>query len=196
VPALPPRLILASTSTYRRALLERLGLEFSSVPPGIEESRVAQECPRERAVRLAQAKAAAVAAREPQAAVIASDQVAAVGASTLEKPGEPARAREQLALLAGATAHFYTACAVACPALGFAELHLDTTIVRFRALSAGEIDRYVAREQPLDCAGAFKAEALGISLLERIESEDPTALVGLPLIWVAAALRRLGFAVP
>ncbi|HUN27448.1 MAG TPA: nucleoside triphosphate pyrophosphatase [Steroidobacteraceae bacterium] len=190
------RLILASTSAYRRALLERLALEFSCLPPGIEEPHLAGEAPRERAIRLAHAKAAAVAAHHPEGVVIASDQVAAAGASILDKPGEPDRARRQLERLSGTTAEFYTACVVACPAAGFTERHLDTTRVSFRALSDAEIERYVAHERPLDCAGAFKAEALGISLLERIESDDPTGLIGLPLIWLAATLRRLGYAVP
>jgi len=187
--------ILASTSPYRRMLLERLGVPFSVESPGVDEVEIAGEPPPERARRLAAAKAQAVGLRHPDAVVIGSDQVAAAGEVILEKPATPARAREQLALLSAAEARFYTACSIAGPA-GFGAQHLDQTRVVFRRLSAEEIERYVMRENPLDCAGGFKAEALGISLFERIESIDPTALIGLPLIWVAAVLRRLGHAVP
>lgn len=191
----PLPLILASTSPYRRMLLERLGVPFSVESPGITESEVAGETPAERARRLATAKARAVAVRHPGAIVIGSDQVAAAGAAILEKPATAARAREQLAQLSAAEALFCTACTIEAPG-GFREAHLDQTRVVFRELSAQEIARYVSRENPLDCAGGFKAEALGICLFERIESTDPTALIGLPLIWVAAVLRRLGHAVP
>lgn len=192
----PPTLILASTSPYRRALLERLGLPFSTEAPGVDEVHATGDAPSERAVRLALAKAKAVAARHPQAAVIGSDQVAVAGDIVLDKPGAVIRAREQLAQLAGTTAEFHTACAVVQGSSGFAARHLDTTWVSFRALSGAEIERYVARERPLDCAASFKSEALGISLLRSIETEDPTALVGLPLIWLADTLRRLGYALP
>jgi len=190
-----PPLILASTSPYRRMLLERLGVPFSVEGPGVSEATVAGESPVQRARRLAEAKAQAVAMRHPEAIVIGSDQVAAAGEMLLEKPGTLTRAREQLALLSGAQARFYTACAIAAPGR-FSAVHLDETRVFFRALSAAEIERYVVRETPLDCAGGFKVEALGIALFERIESTDPTALIGLPLIWVGALLRRLGHAVP
>lgn len=187
--------ILASTSPYRRMLLERLAVPFSVEAPGVIELELEGESPPDRARRLAIAKAQAVASRHPEAAVIGSDQVAAAGEIVLEKPATPARAREQLTRLSAAEARFYTACAIRAPAR-FSVAHLDETRVVFRKLSAQEIDRYVIRENPLDCAGGFKAEALGISLFERIESTDPTALIGLPLIWVAAMLRRLGLAVP
>jgi septum formation protein len=189
------RVILASTSPYRRMLLERLGVPFSTESPGVDEAEISGEAPPERARRLAAAKAQAVAFRHPEAVVIGSDQVAAAGELILEKPATLVRAREQLAALSGAEARFYTACAILAPA-GSDAAHLDETRVVFRKLSAQEIERYVAREQPLDCAGGFKAEALGVALFERIESSDPTALIGLPLIWVAAALRRFGHAVP
>lgn len=187
--------ILASTSAYRRMLLERLGVPFSVESPGVAESELRGEPPAERARRLAAAKAQAVAGRHPEAIVIGSDQVAAAGDVVLEKPGTAARAREQLGLLSGGEARFYTACVIRAPD-GFSAAHLDETRVVFRSLSAPEIERYVLRENPLDCAGGFKAEALGISLFERVEGTDPTALIGLPLIWVAAALRRLGHEVP
>ncbi|MGH8217936.1 MAG: Maf family protein [Steroidobacteraceae bacterium] len=187
--------ILASTSPYRRMLLERLGVPFSVESPGIDEAEAAGEPPAQRARRLAAAKAQAVARRHPEAAVIGSDQVAAAGELILEKPASVARAREQLAALSAAEAYFYTACTILAPT-GFRAAHLDRTRVVFRQLSIEEIERYVARERPLDCAGGFKAEGLGIALFEHLESSDPTALIGLPLIWVAAMLRRLGHAVP
>ncbi|HEV2229866.1 MAG TPA: nucleoside triphosphate pyrophosphatase [Steroidobacteraceae bacterium] len=191
-----PQLILASTSPYRRELLARLGREFEVVAPGIGEEHLRGESPADRALRLATAKAQAVSARHPQAVVVGSDQVAACGGEVLDKPGDAARCREQLARLSGHTAHFYTACVLlgARPALHLA--HVDTTTVVFRALSAGEIDRYVARERPFDCAGGFRAEGLGISLFDCIESQDPTGLIGLPLIWLAGALRAAGFQSP
>lgn len=191
-----PALILASTSPYRRLLLERLGLEFTVEPPGVEESRAAHETPAARASRLAAAKARAVAARHPAAVVIGSDQVASAGNTLLEKPGHVAAAREQLGRLSGAAAHFHTACTVLRIDPAFSASHLDSTRVAFRRLEPDEIERYVLRERPLDCAGSFKAEGLGISLLERIEGEDPTGLIGLPLIWLAATLRGLGYPVP
>lgn len=213
----PARLILASTSRYRRSLLERLGIEFSVESPGLEEVHVAGEPPPERALRLAVAKAQSVADHHPGAVVIGSDQVAAAGGEILDKPGHAAGARAQLAQLSGATALFHTACAVVGPAAGahapgaaagapvagtpaagtaLRATHLDTTRVVFRALTSEEIERYVARERPFDCAGSFKSEALGVSLLERIESRDPTGLIGLPLIWLAATLRTLGYEIP
>jgi septum formation protein len=191
-----PPLILASTSAYRAELLARLGLAFTCEPPGIEETVLAHELPMDRALRLAHAKAQALSAREPRACIIGSDQVAVLGDQVLEKPGSAPAARAQLQRLSGATARFYTACALLCPQGGLRLAHLDTTVVSFRALDAGEIERYVARDEPHDCAGGFKAERLGVALMESIESCDPTALIGLPLIWVAAALRRAGYRVP
>jgi septum formation protein len=191
-----PPVLLASTSRYRRELLGRLGVEFEVAAPGVDESPLPGEAPRARAARLAMAKARALSARHPQAAVIGSDQVAAQGETIFDKPGEPRIARAQLEQLSGREAQFHTAVAILCEARGFAATHLDTTRVVFRSLSGEEIARYVEREQPLDTAASMKSEALGIALLERIESIDPTALVGLPLIWVAATLRRLGVRVP
>lgn len=190
-----PPLILASTSRYRRELLARLGLPFECAAPGVDEMPLEGEVPGRRALRLARAKAAAVVARHPGAVVIGSDQVAAAGDAVLDKPGDPATARAQLARLAGGSAQFHTACVVTGPDGSEAE-HVDVTEVRFRPLSAAEIARYVEQDQPLDCAGSFKSEALGIALFERMSTEDPTALVGLPLIWLAGALRRAGYCVP
>ena len=189
-------LILASTSVYRRELLARLGLPFEALAPGVREAYVPGESPADRALRLALEKAGAVAHAHPEAVVIGADQVAACGDQLLEKPGDAARCREQLATLNGRTALFYTACAVLGRHGTLHLAHIDTTTVVFRKLSSDEIERYVAREQPFDCAGGFRAEALGISLFECIESRDPTALIGLPLIWLAAALRDAGFPLP
>jgi septum formation protein len=189
-------LLLASTSPYRRALLARLALPFEVVAPQVPEDDIPNESPQLRAARLAQAKARAVARRHPEAVVIGSDQVAALGTHVLHKPGAASHCREQLAALAGRTAHFHTACALVGERAGINVSYVDTTSVVFRALSAEEIARYVEREQPFDCAGSFKAEGLGITLFTRIDSSDPTALVGLPLIWLASALRGCGYSLP
>ena len=189
-------LILASTSVYRRELLARLGLPFEALPPGVSEAHLAGESPADRALRLALEKAGAVARAHPQAVVIGADQVAACADQLLEKPGDAAHCREQLALLSGRPALFYTACTVLGRGGTVHLAHIDTTTVVFRTLSSAEIERYVARERPFDCAGGFRVEALGISLFECVESRDPTALIGLPLIWLAAALRDAGFPVP
>jgi septum formation protein len=189
-------LILASTSRYRRALLERLGLAFECVAPAVDESRGEGEPALELAVRLARAKAEAVAAAHPGAVVIGSDQVALRGVEILGKPGTVERCREQLVESSGQEVVFLTAVHVIDGAAAHSDSHVDRTTVRFRVVAGDEIDRYIARDQPLDCAGGFKAESLGIALFERIESTDPTGLTGLPLAWVCEALRRAGFAVP
>ena len=191
-----PPLILASTSRYRRELLARLELPFEAIAPGVVESHIDGESPADRALRLALAKAQSVAQRYPGAIVIGSDQVAAVGEELLDKPGDAPRCRAQLIALSGRSARFYSACAVIGISAGVHQAHVDTTTVVFRALNVDEIERYVAREQPYDCAGGFKAEALGISLFECIETQDPTALIGLPLIWLAGALRGAGYELP
>ena len=149
-----------------------------------------------RAFRLSEAKAEAVAAQFPDAIVIGGDQVPATSTTILNKPGNAANCREQLKLLSGSTAEFYTACTVRCLETGVKLSHVDTTAVKLRPLADAEIDRYIEREKPFDCAGGFKAEALGIVLFERIDTEDPTAIIGMPLIWLAGALRAVGFAVP
>ena len=192
---LPP-LILASTSPYRRELLARLRLAFETIAPEVPEERLEGESPADRSLRLALAKAQAVARRHPGALVIGSDQVAAAGDSVLGKPGDAAQCRAQLAALSGRTARFYTACALLGVGAGVRLAHVDTTTVVFRTLSPAEIERYVACEQPYDCAGGFKAEGLGVALFECIESQDPTALIGLPLIWLASALRGAGYCLP
>ena len=189
-------LILASTSPYRTALLNRFGLPFEARNPSVDESEIPGEPPRARATRLATAKADAVARQFPDAVVVGGDQVAAAHGTILSKPGNAANCREQLKLLSQSNADFYTAAAVRCVATGLKLGHVDTTIVRLRTLNDAEIDRYIEREKPFDCAGGFKAEALGITLFERMDSEDPTAIVGMPLIWLAGALRTAGYTIP
>jgi septum formation protein len=191
-----PELILASGSPYRRELLARFGLPFETLAPQVSEAHLPRESAADRALRLAVEKARSVVRRKPRAVVIGSDQVATAGEQRLDKPGEFAVARAQLATLSGRSARFYTACAVLAGEAGVHLAHVDTTTVVFRHLSTEEIERYLTREQPYDCAGSFKVEALGISLIECIESQDPTALVGLPLIWLAGALREAGLLVP
>jgi 7-methyl-GTP pyrophosphatase len=187
-----PPLILASTSRYRRELLERLRLPFTVVAPQVDETAAPGEAPAALARRLALAKAQTVAAREPQAVVIGSDQVAELDGTALGKPGTHERAREQLRSMRGRAVRFHTAVAVARGASGFVQEQLVTVTVRFRTLSDEEIERYLRLEQPYDCAGSAKCETLGIVLADAIESDDPTALVGLPLIRTAAMLRAAG----
>ena len=187
-------LILASTSPYRRELLARLGVPFQCVAPRVDESGLPGEPAAQMAARLARLKAESVAKNYPNALVIGSDQVAQRQNDILGKPGSVAACREQLRASSGHKVVFVTAVYLA--GTDHAECHVDQTVVRFRALSDEEIDRYIQRENPLDCAGGFKAEALGIALFDRIESVDPTGLTGLPLIWVCAALRRAGLPVP
>ena len=189
------RLVLASTSPYRRELLARLHLPFDTQRPEVDESAHPGEAPAALVARLALAKAAAVAEREPGAWVIGSDQVAELDGAPLGKPGNREHAIAQLAAMSGRAVAFRTAVALTGPE-GRQLTALDTTTVRFRTLAGDEITRYVEAEQPFDCAGSFKAEGLGIALFEAIESQDPTALIGLPLIATAALLREAGFAVP
>ena len=193
--AAQPRLVLASTSPYRRELLARLRLPFEVAAPGTDESPLPGETPRALAVRLAAAKAAAVATRMPDAWVIGSDQVAELDSVALGKPGGRQAALDQLASMSGREVAFRTALSL-IHADGRAFHDEDVTIVRFRDLEAAAIARYVDAEQPFDCAGSFKSEGLGIALFEAIVTQDPTALVGLPLIATARLLRRAGYALP
>ena len=192
----PPRLVLASTSPYRRELLARLGLPFDAVAPGVDEAAAAGEPPARLAARLAAEKAAAVAVRQPAGCwVLGSDQVAELDGQPLGKPGHREAAIRQLRAMSGRRVHFHTA--IALQAAGGPLLQaLDTTTAVLRALDDPEIERYLDAERPFDCAGSFKVEGLGISLFEAVDSRDPTALVGLPLIATAALLRQAGFAVP
>jgi len=191
-----PRLVLASTSRYRHELLARLGLAFEVARPEVDETPRVGEAPRALAIRLARAKAQAVAARlAGDAWALGSDQVAEVAGNTLGKPGNRSRAVQQLHALSGNVARFHTALCLAHPD-GRRFAAIDLTKVRVRALSAAEIARYVDAERPFDCAGSFKSEGLGITLFDAIENRDPTALVGLPLIATARLLRKAGFRLP
>ncbi len=188
-------LILASTSAYRRHLLQRLGLPFDTARPDTDETPRPHEAPAALAERLAQAKAAAVAAQRPEAWVIGSDQVAEFDGRPIGKPGGHEAAKAQLLAMSGREVRFLTGLCVlrqGQPALAA----LDTTVVRFRRLQSAEVERYLHIEQPYDCAGSFKSEGLGIALFEAIESQDPTALIGLPLIATARLLRQAGYALP
>lgn len=190
-----PRLILASTSRYRRDLLARLGLPFDVERPDVDETAADDESPTTLALRLAAAKAAEVSARHPGAWVIGSDQVADLAGRPLGKPGTRDAAIAQLTAMSPHAIRFRTAVCVMRDGAPVGHA-LDTTTVRFRRLGADEIARYVDAEQPLDCAGSFKSEGLGVTLFDAIETSDPTALVGLPLIATARLLRDAGYALP
>jgi septum formation protein len=185
-------LILGSTSVYRRELLQRLRLPFEVVAPHVDETPVPGESPQALAERLAMAKARAVAQLHPHAVVIGSDQVADLDGEPLGKPGNHERAVLQLQRMRGRTVVFQTAVAVVCQETGFAGQALSQVMVRFRPLTDQAIDTYLHAEQPYDCAGSAKSEGLGIALLESIDNQDPTALVGLPLIHTCRLLRAAG----
>ena len=192
----PPPLILASTSAYRRELLQRLRLPFTVEAPGVDESAAAHDPAGPLALRLAAAKAAAVAARRTGSLVLGSDQVAQLGRQRLSKPGGRTQAIAQLEACSGQTVEFATAVCLHDGRDATVRSHLDRTRVRFRRLGREEIERYVDADSPFDCAGGFRCEALGIALFEAIESGDPTALIGLPLIHTARMLREAGVLIP
>lgn len=187
-----PPLILASTSRYRRELLQRLQLPFAVEAPGVDESPLPGEAPAALAARLALAKAMAVATRTPDAVVIGSDQVADLDGQPIGKPGDHDRAVQQLRQMSGRSVLFQTALAVVRARSGFQRVELASVRVSFRQLSNNEIETYLRLEQPYDCAGSAKSESLGIALLAAIDSDDPTALVGLPLIRTCELLRQAG----
>jgi septum formation protein len=187
--------VLASTSPHRRRLLERLGLPFECVPPRVDEQAQPGESGRDLVQRLALEKARAGARQRPQALVIGSDQLAASAGRIIGKPLGHAAAVAQLRAGAGRDLSFLTAACLLDAMTGEAQMHVDETLVRLRPLSLAEIEGYLAREQPYDCAGSFRSEGLGIALFEWIRSEDPTALEGLPLIWLCGALARAGLRV-
>lgn len=191
-----PPIVLASTSRYRAELLRRLLDDFEQIAPDVDERPLPGETPAARAARLAAAKATAVSKGWPEALVIGSDQVAALGEVVLHKPGSFEKAREQLRASSGNIIDFFTGVCVIDGHTEHLRTWSDHTRVIFRELSDDEIERYVARERPLGCAGSFKSEGAGIALFERIESNDPTALIGLPLIALARLLRQAGLAVP
>ena len=187
-----PRLILASTSRYRRELLQRLRLPFEVLAPGVDETPLAGETPAALAMRLALSKANAVAAGADDAIVIGSDQVAELDGRAIGKPGSHERAFEQLKRMSGRRVVFHTAVAVVRRDRGFERALLAPVAVVFRHLSSDEIERYLRLDAPYDCAGSAKSEALGVALLDSIDSDDPTALIGLPLIRTCALLREAG----
>lgn len=190
------QLVLASTSRYRKELLERFGLPFTTAKPDTDESPLPGEHPAATAERLAVEKAHAVASAHPEALIIGSDQVAYLGGEQFGKPGSVERAIEQLRQMSGQTVVFHTAVALLNSRTGTFFCEGVPTRVRFRHLGNDEIRRYVEREMPLDCAGSAKSEGLGISLLEALSGDDPTALVGLPLITLARMLRQEGLQLP
>ena len=189
-------LVLGSTSRYRRELLERLRQPFEVLAPEVDETPLPGEAPAALAQRLALAKARAVAAQRPGAIVIGSDQVADLNGEPLGKPGNHERAVAQLRRMSGQTVLFQTALAVVCQETGFEASELALVKVVFRQLDDATIERYLRAEQPYDCAGSAKSEGLGIALLERIDNDDPTALIGLPLIHTARLLRQAGLQLP
>ena len=190
-----PRLILASTSSYRRQLLERLRLPFESARPSIDESPRTGERPAELARRLAREKALAVIGNTEDVWTLGSDQVADLDGMAMGKPGTAEAAQTQLMAMSARSIHFHTAICLASHDGQLLEA-CDVTEVRLRALSASEIRRYIELESPLDCAGSFKCEGLGISLFDAIHTQDPTALIGLPLISLSKLLRQAGFELP
>jgi septum formation protein len=190
------RLVLASVSPYRRDLLDRLGVAFETAASNVDETPCPGENPEALVRRLARAKAEAIAERFEPAVIVGSDQIAVCDGQIVGKPGAPANARRQLQLFSGRSVHFLTAFAVIeRPGERRIEGRVDTECL-FRTLNDDEIDRYLQLDRPFDCAGSFKSERAGLALLERMSSDDPTALIGLPLIALAAALRTFGFIVP
>ncbi len=187
-----PLLVLASTSPYRRDLLARLGLPFETDAPEVDETPLAGEAPETLVRRLSEAKARAVAARHPGAVVIGSDQVAVLDGEVIGKPGSFERAQEQLRRASGRTVDFLTGLAVLDTRDGRLQLEVVPFRVVFRPLSEARIEAYLRRDEPYDCAGSFRSERLGVALFERMEGEDPTALMGLPLIRLVRMLEAVG----
>ena len=187
---MPPRLILASTSPFRRQLMEKLGLPFETVAPQIDESRQPGEAPGALVKRLAEQKAAAVAAEYPDALIIGSDQVACLDDQVLGKPGNHQGAVDQLRLASGRMVEFLTGLCLLNSATGRRQLICEPFRVYFRKLNDQQINQYLERERPYNCAGSFKSEALGIALFSKLEGEDPNSLIGLPLIHLIAMLEQ------
>ena len=185
-------LILASTSPFRRELLARLGIPFGTASPGVDESHLPGESPRELVMRLAEAKARAAAADHPDALIIGSDQVACIDDLVLGKPGNRDAALEQLTRASGREVVFYTGLCLHNAASGRSQILCEPFRVRFRNLARAQIEGYLDRERPFNCAGSFKSEGLGIALFERLDGEDPNALIGLPLIRLVTMLAEEG----
>jgi septum formation protein len=197
MPAQPlPLLVLASTSRYRRELLARLGLPFATLAPAVDESPVAGETPPTLALRLACAKARAAQSAYPDALIIGCDQVAAVGAALLSKPGSHENAVRQLQLMRGKPVQFFTALCLLNARTARTQQDVVTITVHMRDVTDAQIERYLAVDQPYDCAGSAKIEGLGIALVARFEGDDPSALIGLPLIRLCAMLRGEGVELP
>ena len=188
--------MLASTSPYRRELLGRLGLPFTSARPDADESALPGESAEALVARLAESKARSVARHHPEALVIGSDQVAVLDGEIIGKPGTPERAREQLARTSGRSVRFLTGLCLLDTASGESQVLVEPFTVHFRELDAASIARYVAAEQPYDCAGSFKSEGLGITLFARLEGDDPNSLIGLPLIRLVDLLAESGIVLP
>lgn len=189
-------LVLASTSPYRKELLARLGLPFEVHAPEVDETPSAHELPKDTALRLAQEKARAAARRFPDALIIGSDQVAHRGSEVFGKPGNHERAVQQLQTLSGSTVDFVSALCLLDAQSGYCQVDESTTRVTFRSLEPGEIERYLRKDQPYNCAGSAKSEQLGVSLMSSMHTDDPTALVGLPLIRLCGMLREAGITIP
>jgi len=189
-------LVLASTSPFRRALLEKLQIPFETLSPDVDETPNDNESPQALVVRLSEAKARAGAETFPDALIIGSDQVAVCGDEVLGKPGDHDNACRQLARLSGQRVEFLTGLCLYDAASGKARTDLVNYAVTFRKLTTGQIDRYLRAEQPYNCAGSFKSEALGISLFEALHGDDPNALIGLPLIRLVSWLNEAGLSVP
>jgi len=196
MPARAVKLVLASTSKYRRELLTRLRLPFATAAPDVDESPRNGEAPRDLALRLACAKATAVQGGFPAALIIGCDQVAAVDGKLLNKPGSHDNAVRQLRLMRGKAVPFFTALCLLDAASGRFQTDVVTVTVHMRDITDAQIERYLRAEQPYDCAGSARIEGQGIALVDRVESDDPTALIGLPLIRMCAMLRREGVEVP
>ena len=189
-------LVLASSSPHRRQLLDRLGLSYEICPPEIDERRHDGEPPADYVARLAREKAAAVAGRFPQHLIIGSDQAAVLDGEVIGKPGDHARARQQLQRASGRSVRFLTGLSLLNSASGRQQTVVEPFTVHFRRLDEARIERYLEREQPYGCAGSFKSEGLGIALFERLEGDDPNALIGLPLIRLIGLLEREGVTIP
>lgn len=187
-----PPVVLASTSPFRRDLLTRLGIAFETAAPGSDETERPNETPRSLVLRLAESKARAVAAKHPSSLIIGSDQVAVIDGEILGKPGDRSQARRQLEMASGRLVTFYTGLCLLNSSTGRSQSSCEPYRVRFRRLSAEQIEGYIDRERPFDCAGSFKSEGLGIALFDRMEGEDPTSLVGLPLIRLVEMLQQEG----
>lgn len=192
----PPRIVLASSSNYRKALLARIGLDCTAISPDIDENALQNEAPAATALRLAESKARSIARHEPVALIIGSDQVAVLDHQLMGKPGNHVAATRQLQAMSGKTVVFHTALCLLNSETHAMQLANVPTTVRFRKLDAAQIERYLQRDQPYDCAGSAKIEALGITLVAQVESNDPTALIGLPLIALVTMLQKEGVCIP